>query len=357
MELEKNMKLFAPTYSESHQYWTTDGVRSPELEPSIRSLNEVEQCFYQGTVIGATGQAMGRVGVHTCDHGFAGLVLLDSTQGENGDAYVIEPAHKHLNRESLHYHTESIRSTLPSSQQRTINPHALHIVYKMRDAHEFRTLSESGHSGCGVDNEEVPTEKSRKATSTSSSEYQPFQAREVTIDSTESHHVSDTHEAYDYFQHHLGVNRMADVHHSSKASGDPINAQRYVELLVANDRLRYVSLGQQTETRSAAIVNVISTLYAQTAFTPATLQVVLIGQVTFFNADPWNITTGGCSAAAATEMCVDTLLSSWNEWRRVRPRTHRHTQRETCNTHSRGTIVAMSHHLFLSISISLSFPF
>ena len=312
IELDKNDNIFAPTYSESFQYWTSDGVRRRDLEPSPRTLDQVEHCYYKGRVLADGHSEGGRASIHTCDHGFNGMITMGSKTG-NGDrdeSYVIEPAHRHLDSAKLGYHVQSLNSALPTNRQRKINPTALHIVYKLRDLHAFKAFGADGFSGCGVNNPNVPS-----STSSTDNEQGPHvHSAQLEFDPIEDM-ISKYGQQQVVEDDSSSPSSSSKASHRSLAASDPINPQRYVELLIANDKRRYAALGQATESRTAAIVNTISTLYSQTAFTPATLEIVLIGQVTFFNADPWNITTGGCSNSPE-EICVDKLLSTWNEWRR-----------------------------------------
>ena len=72
-------------------------------------------------------------------------------------------------------------------------------------------------------------------------------------------------------------------------------APLYIELGVANDRSRFSALGDQTEQESAAIVNALALLYengsdddANTPDFEPDMEIVLVEQLTFQGAEPWD---------------------------------------------------------------------
>jgi hypothetical protein len=91
---------------------------------------------------------------------------------------------------------------------------------------------------------------------------------------------------------------------------------KYVELLVVNDRLRYGLRGASTQTDSEAIAAHLKTTYeATTGFSPS-ITVVLIGQITWIDGDPYTVAHGQCSACLDNDgVSVDELLKLWNQWR------------------------------------------
>ena len=91
-------------------------------------------------------------------------------------------------------------------------------------------------------------------------------------------------------------------------------SQVWVELLVGNDHARYTAEAADTETDSAAMVNVVAALYNAANTYPA-VRVVLVAQVTFTAEDPYSVSLGTCSACAAGQVGVSDLLNSWNAWR------------------------------------------
>ncbi|MGB0646981.1 MAG: M12 family metallo-peptidase, partial [Bradymonadia bacterium] len=87
------------------------------------------------------------------------------------------------------------------------------------------------------------------------------------------------------------------------AENDPLDrvptsnagAPLYIELGVANDRSRFNALGNQTEQESAAIVNALALLYengsdddANTPDFEPDMEIVLVEQLTFQGAEPWD---------------------------------------------------------------------
>jgi hypothetical protein len=333
IQLRKNEGLFGAGYSESMQHWTSNGQRSPALEPRLRTANEIEHCHYQGVVTATGGSAdvgaAGNVGISTCSGGFSGLILLKDSPAREGGVYGIEPAHLHVEKEKLEKHVQS----LSTASGKTVDHLSMHILYDMRHHRSLHSLL--GGSGCGVEHPDVVQSKASRYTA--SKQWAPHSQSASAAPSAASYE-RDHDSAFDILRH-FGVVSGGDsdaTHEDTasnsassfgakmrrpgqvKAAGDPINAQRYVELFIANDNRRYLTLQQDTESKTAEIVNQVATFYQtqNPPFTPALIQVVLIGQTTFFNSDPWNITTGGCTAAAPTEVCVDKLLSTWNEWRR-----------------------------------------
>ena len=72
-------------------------------------------------------------------------------------------------------------------------------------------------------------------------------------------------------------------------------APLYIELGVANDRSRFSALEDQTEQESAAIVNALALLYengsdddANTPDFEPDMEIVLVEQLTFQGAEPWD---------------------------------------------------------------------
>ena len=292
--LTKNTHLFSPSYSETRQHWE-NGVRRRDLEVPAKPASQIEHCYYHGKLVGGFGDAA----MHTCDHGFSGMIRVNEgaqvtldARAAVEDAFIIEPAHTHLSRAQLHAHAARLQSTQASD----VNVHALHIVYRMRDARDFNSEAqaaariarnmESEGFGAAEEEDEIPVPTCG---------------------------VDHPHVKQQVRVPQQNPRKPAFPSTPSRVSSTPA---RYIELFVANDHKRFQALGQATETRSAAITNIISNFYANTAFTPTTLALTLIGQTTFFVTDPWNLTLGSCSQAAPNEMCVDTLLTTWNQWRR-----------------------------------------
>ena len=91
---------------------------------------------------------------------------------------------------------------------------------------------------------------------------------------------------------------------------------KYVEMLVTNDHARFLGKGESTEQSTAAIVAMIKATYeATTSFSPR-ITVVLIGQITWIERDPYVIARGECAACLENNgVSVDELLNLWNNWR------------------------------------------
>ena len=91
---------------------------------------------------------------------------------------------------------------------------------------------------------------------------------------------------------------------------------KYVEMLVTNDHARFQGKGESTEQSTAAIVAMIKATYeATTSFSPR-ITVVLIGQITWIERDPYVIARGECAACLENNgVSVDELLNLWNNWR------------------------------------------
>ena len=114
----------------------------------------------------------------------------------------------------------------------------------------------------------------------------------------------------------------ADAASSGRSWGRAMQPQavtsslKYVEMLVTNDHARFLGKGESTEQSTAAIVAMIKATYeATTSFSPR-ITVVLIGQITWIERDPYVIARGECAACLENNgVSVDELLKLWNNWR------------------------------------------
>jgi len=374
VRLRRSSTLLSQTYSESRQSWDAHGQRMKELEPQPRSKAQVENCYYRGSVnerADGSGKMIGRVAVDTCGEGVEGMIILNQPAtsshqvGASKEWYVIEPAHKHFDRHALHSHLSTLRTqhmqrlqTRRSLQStdRSSYAHAtlgneaepqlgsLHVIYRLRDAqhpkhagrssgHAMHTMSSSAGSlggasilpaiGCGVGMSDVDQTPAR-ATQLPSGE--SIDSDEVlrTADETRGRpqlagNVDDTLLTSDgkvpLLNDTLSSPYSSSTFEPRKAADATSTPIHYVELLLANDARRYHDLADDTEKTTAAIANLINSIYEDTPFSNAyTLEVVLIGQITFTNHDPWNLTLS--CGPNKDEVCVDELLSTWNVWRR-----------------------------------------
>lgn len=105
-----------------------------------------------------------------------------------------------------------------------------------------------------------------------------------------------------------GVNFVEVLSTPAQPSNNKRDDTKYVEFFVANDNKRYKERGETTEIESAGIANIVDMLYKDASFNPP-IRVVLVGQTTFLNADPFT------PAMAGNEVKVASYLSLWNEWR------------------------------------------
>lgn len=119
-----------------------------------------------------------------------------------------------------------------------------------------------------------------------------------------------------------GPGRDRNDHSGGRGRGRAMRSQavasslKYVEMLVTNDHARFLDKGDATEQSTAAIVGMIKATYeATTGFSPR-LTVVLIGQITWIERDPYTIARGECAACLTNNgVSVDELLKLWNNWR------------------------------------------
>jgi hypothetical protein len=338
LHLTKNDKLFSPSYSETHQIWK-NGIRQKHMESEPKSIGQIEHCYYHGSVDGYIGE----VAMHTCHDGFSGMIRLREYPSKLSvemttervpdlrpfvaETYIMEPAHKHMTSQQLSHHVMRLQSI---HSDRSVETHALHIVYKLRDAKEIHSFTS------GVVAEVMSASQRHQSSTESSSSDSDIQYHRCGVDH------KNVIQSYDIQEHapHYNDSSLKRIRYQSETKqasiddgGVPMSseeraastqylgkaaapANRYLELFIANDYNRYLQRKTQTESNTAAIVNIISANYGNTAFAPSTLQVTLVGQTTFSHGDPWNITLGNCAEADPNEVCVAQLLSTWNAWRR-----------------------------------------
>jgi len=127
--------------------------------------------------------------------------------------------------------------------------------------------------------------------------------------------VDDDEDDDDYsVPHNGGLSHSARSH--SVSTQATVATLKYVELLVVTDNRMYQLHEGETQNFAAAIVAHIKTTYEATnAFSPP-ITVVLIGQITWIEEDPYTIATGECAACVENNgVSVDELLKLWNQWR------------------------------------------
>jgi hypothetical protein len=91
-------------------------------------------------------------------------------------------------------------------------------------------------------------------------------------------------------------------------------AQKNVELLIVNDKMRYDQLGAQTHSHTASIVNIVSAFYENSGFSPS-IAVHLKAQISWVHGDPFEplpCFTQGCTAE---EIDHTDLISQFHAWR------------------------------------------
>ena len=292
ISLEKNSLLFRSDYSQTRQVWNSSGHRL--ADESVSPLSHIEQCYYKGR---SNASQSIIVAMDTCQGGFKGVIHT------HNDSHVIEPMHLHAPTDQLHAHVMSMQD---DGSNESVHPYSLHIVYSMQRDRNHEHPDSQGE--CGVSSSTnaqsahtIHTASMRTLSSDVSLNLQPSFASMQ----SDEHIVSSSA---------VNASQRLRSMSVSRASG---SGTWYAEMLVANDHARYMQVGSATEVSANAIVNQMNILYGYTAdrlFIP--IQVVLIGQITFTHADPWNFTSFDCGPADSQGACVDTLLGLWSEWRR-----------------------------------------
>ena len=84
VELEKNLQLLGPNYSERREVWRNGKKVS---EKTVRTREQVEHCFYRGY---STSHNVSKVAGQFCYDGFRGTIHLEN------EKYIVEPTHLHF---------------------------------------------------------------------------------------------------------------------------------------------------------------------------------------------------------------------------------------------------------------------
>jgi disintegrin/metalloproteinase domain-containing protein 19 len=255
LDMTKNAGLLSPDYAEIRMDYGADGT-VPGVEVSRRKpASQEAHCFFHGQV---RGDQTSSVALSVC----AGL---RGTVQAHGESFSIEPAvfaHPTASAQAI---SASGRRAMPAMHVTSIDRptfalHQLdtvaHVVYRDEDI--------DGHDAswtCGVRNSHVEQEiKARVARS---------------------------------------VPRV-------QAAGSET-----IELLSFNDNARYRAKGEGVEHDTLTLMNMASSYYAGTQFTKP-LHLVLIGQITFVQGDPY-VKNQGASGIEVENS--NGLLNTFNTWR------------------------------------------
>lgn len=257
VDLQRKTEMFRADYSEKRFQYGADGRNITQLAAaSLRT-----QCFYKNK-LAARGQV---VSVNTCKEGFTGLVLF------GGKFFGLAPAAELLSQTELHQHLANMSTWSPRAQH-TLNASTAHVIYQVK--HLARR-----EGACGVSS-----------------------------DAQHEHKQPDA--LVDHLLRSVNLNAQPTTPHLNQLSA----SEKWVELLVVNDFARYGQLGQETELDSSAIVSLVDDLYSSAYFAPS-LRIVLSGQVTFTDGDPYTTLGGDCEDCRPNEVSVVQLLSNFHGWR------------------------------------------
>jgi hypothetical protein len=276
MTLNKNNELFSSNYQQLRlAYDPNDATKAPRIERT-----EAVNCYYHGHVAGDSDSV---VTMSTCNG------LRGSIRG-HGEYFAVEPASfvSSLPTLSSGFASQS-RSSSPigfsPSSLPAMNAHPLHaavplsripttdhLVYRHADLQEEEKT-------CGLPSEATPsTSGSNNGNSNSNSNGRTNGAyTEAPIDDASTPTSPDSSAA-------AGV---AATTSADQGGHGPNGERETIELLVFNDNQRWKNKGESTEANTLAILNEMKQFYSATTFTRA-VNVILVGQVTFSQGDPYN---------------------------------------------------------------------
>lgn len=272
-QIEKNLKLFGPNYSEETQIYK-DGklINTKKREWS----HDTHNCHYLGNIIGEHSSG---VAVSTCTGGFSGSLHVGP------EHFGIEPAIKHLPME----HLKRLRKTLNSQDSETF-----HVVFNMKDT-KYPSWS------CGVKSQ---NEQGDIVHHTHTLNVAETFANELRNNSTHNHEDRHGHS------------------HENKRSLKQ-NAETFVELLVVNDKARYNQLGDAVYDDSASLVNQVQRNYLNSGVLEHRPRVILTSQISWMHGDPSPVNKlkvgdrTQCPDCASGEVSVSVLLSEFDKWRSI----------------------------------------
>jgi len=325
--------LFAESYSATRRSYV-NGVHQPERE-SITPLEQVEQCYYRS----ASPTPDRFLSLHACKGGLSGFIH------EDGITWLLEPAMHHLPNRELDAHLMAHRRRMQTMahnssssafttfvrqgsngldalglESEPVHHSQLHLLFRAEDVKSEREF------GCIVgltDNEKDEMRRTGKIPRPGARHMHTMSATDTGAESAHQHDdgegQSSSHETVDFSSSSwpdalLGFRQgRARAMRPMSVVGD---ALRYIELLVVNDFKRYQLLQEETEQNTAAIAAHMKNTYdATTAFVPP-ITVILIGQMTWIDGDPYTVAQGQCSACLDNNgVSVDELLPKWQNWR------------------------------------------
>jgi hypothetical protein len=247
-------------------------------------LSLSRHCYYHGRVV---GDPLGWAALSTC-HGIDGVI---HAHGESiaitpnmlaGEEEQQQQAKHHgqttqsrraMRAQSARRHMYSL-SASPAEQEEKLTHE--HLVYRVSDYTPVSTV-------CGVGAEqEAKMHSVGHAHAEMQSQSQQSQQQRQQAEQSQHQHSSEsmTPEAI--------VRRLSGARVPFSLNGTEYAGKKYVELLVINDSERMKLLGDNTEHDSLALVNLVDSYYRTTP-TKYRYRIVLVGQVSFTNGDPYRI--------------------------------------------------------------------
>jgi hypothetical protein len=299
VELAKNHELLAAGYTETLQRYDPQSHEHLKDRDIIIQGSEIEHCYYLVKHDSADNANKVLGAMHTCRGGFSGHIelnlLSENHPHHQREVYLLEPAYLHLSHQELNFHLESLNSEGNNAAQ-PVTMEQVHLLYKYSDYIDSK--QQHFHPTNSAESSAIPTSCGVKS-------------------EEEAHYFSSHATPINSWNPGLMALRNSDGELGLENSRDfrvMASTQKYVELLVVNDHRRYVQHGENTQLSSVAITNTISAKYYATSFDPP-LQVFLVSQISFLDADPYPVPLGSCTNCKAGEAGVDQLLNAFNSWR------------------------------------------
>jgi hypothetical protein len=291
LQLEKNNELFSSDYQQIRlAYDPNDSSKAPTIERT-----PVVHCYYQGHVVGDPDS---HVSMSTCNGLRGSITALGESLAVEPASYLPPSDSTSMPSQSLGgsgsgggsggvFSSQSMGVNIPSVSRRRLgsfqsyahpqlNAHPLHAAFPLAripntDHVIFRQsdLQEEVKT-CGVESPPAPSPGDNASSGSSSPSTNPPDAA-IGEGITPILTVS-------------GANPSLDL--PSAPPSVSSSQQETIELLVFNDKSRWDSKGEATEADSLAIVNSVKDFYRSTVFNHP-VRVVLVGQVTFSQGDPY----------------------------------------------------------------------
>jgi len=305
LTLNKNNELFSPDYQQIRlAYDPNDLSKAPRVEQT-RSVH----CYYHGHV---NGDSNSQVTMSTCNG------LQGSIRG-NGEYFAVEPASfaSSLPTSSTGFSSQSMStdasigfspSSLPTKNANPLHaafplgriPSTDHLVYRHSDLQEeVKTCGlpsdNTGSSSSGSDGHDHSNNNDGNDGRNPSQGQTKGEGIAAAIPATNNNGAfseapiddASAPAAPPTLTATRGTDTAAATSSSPSLGGrGPGGARETIELLVFNDNQRWKNKGESTEANTLAILNEMKQFYSSTTF-DRHVNVVLVGQVTFSQGDPY----------------------------------------------------------------------